>query len=236
MTATRSTPRRRGARAETPITSDAIVDAAISLINDRGPHQFSMRALASELGVFPATLYWHVGDRAQLLGLIEHRWVSAVEIPEVTDWREWMFELAYRFRANAHRQPNVAWLVTVERARNTDALMIPDAIVGRLAALGLGDDVVHAFNALLGAVQGFVLLELSLLTAGPEPSDDGSDEVLRNLDPQQFPHITGHIDQLANRALSIKWSSGDAASLDDSFEFLLRVLIDGLAAQLQRRR
>ena len=81
MSTQRST-RRRGVRAEVPVTQEAIVEAAFRLIEEKGASGFSMRAVASELGVFPATLYWHVGDRARLLGLVEQQWVSVVQMPD----------------------------------------------------------------------------------------------------------------------------------------------------------
>jgi AcrR family transcriptional regulator len=236
---TAATPaRKRGARAEVPITADAIVDAAFRMIDERGAESFSMRAVATELGVFPATLYWHVGDRSQLLGLVELRWAQGIELPdEVDDWREWMVELARRYRRHALRHPHVARLVTVERARNVETLRIPDAIIGKLAALGLGDRLVHAYNALMGAVRGFVVLELSMATDPPPPSEEaGVEEDLRELDAERFPHITQHFHLLADRALSIRWNDDAASSLDESFEFLVGLLLDGIAAQLTPRR
>lgn len=227
--------RRRGVRAEVPITRDAIVDAAFRMIAERGPSGFSMRALASEMGVFPATLYWHVGDRAHLLGLVQQQWMDFITVPDgLDDWREWAIELGRRYRANAHRYPNVARLVTVERARNVDTLRVPDAVVGRLVALGFGEYLVHAYNTILGAVQGFVVMELSTIS---EAGDDGVAETehdMRHLDPERFPNITAHFDQLADRALSVRWTDADRNPLDDSFEFMMQVLLDGLATQLSR--
>lgn len=227
--------RRRGARAEVPITREAIVDTAFRLIEERGLEQFSMRSLATELGVFPATLYWHIGDRSQLLGLVEYRWIEQVELPDhLTDWRAWMTEVAHRYRRNAFAHPNVARLASFERARNNESLTIPDAIVGKLASLGLGDQMVHAYNTLMGAVRGFVVMELA---PRAEPDDaDAVEQDLRSLDTEQFPHITEHFDELADRSLSLRWSDSTDRPLDASFDFLLRVLLDGLAAQLPKKR
>jgi TetR/AcrR family tetracycline transcriptional repressor len=236
---TAATPaRKRGARAEVPITADAIVDTAFRMIDERGADSFSMRAVATELGVFPATLYWHVGDRSQLLGLVELAWVQGIELPDhLTDWREWMVELARRYRAHARRHPHVARLVTVERARNVDSMVIPDAIIGKLAELGLGDDLVHAYNALMGAVRGFVVLELSMAADPPPPAEaEGVEAELRGLDPDRFPNITQHFSLFADRALSIRWNDAAEASLDESFEYLLQLLIGGIAARIPQRR
>lgn len=228
--------RKRGIRAEVPITADVIVDMAFRVIEERGHDGFSMRAVATELGVFPATLYWHVGDRAALLGLVEQRWVDAIELPDdLTDWREWLLEVARRYRANAHAHPNVARLVSVERARNTDALTIPDAVVGQLSRLGLGDELVHAYNALVGAVQGFVVLELALIAEPASASAAAAERDLRALDAHQFPNITAHFDEMADRSLSVRWTDAAQHPLDDSFEYLLRLLVDGLAARVAAR-
>jgi AcrR family transcriptional regulator len=227
------TARRRGARAEVPITQEAIVEAAHRLIEERGPEGFSMRSLATELGVFPATIYWHVGDRAQLLGIVQQRWMSEIVIPDdIVDWREWMIELAHRYRRNAHRSPNVARLVSIERARNIESLAVPDAVIGRLAQLGLGDQLVHAYNAVVGAVQGFVVMELTAINVLTDEENEAARRDLTELDPEQFPHITAHRDELIDRTLSMRWSNVHERPLDESFDFLLRVLLDGLSAHL----
>lgn len=229
------TTRKRGARAEVPITRDAIVDAAFRMIDERGNEGFSMRSLATELGVFPATVYWHVGDRAELLGLVQQRWMSAIETPDhIDDWRAWLLELARRYRANALRHPRIARLVSVERARNTDTLVVPDAVLGKLAEVGFGDEIVHVYNALLGAVQGFVVMELSPIAEAGEGAPDAARRDLTTLDPERFPNIARHWDQLGNRALSLRWTDAVDAPMDESFDYLLGLLIDGMAARLDR--
>jgi AcrR family transcriptional regulator len=228
--------RRRGARAEVPITREAIVDTAFRLIEERGFDSFSMRSLATELGVFPTTLYWHVGDRSQLLGLVEEKWTLQIEVPEeVADWREWMFEVGRRYRRNAHAHPHVARLISVERARNVNSMRIPDLVLGRLSDLDLGDDLVHAYNALVGAVQGFVVMELARIAEPDSPSVRSTEDEIRSLDPEVFPNITSHMDEVADNCLSIRWSDGVNKPLDESFEYLLTLLLDGIEARLSAR-
>jgi TetR/AcrR family tetracycline transcriptional repressor len=229
MTTTRPA-RKRGSRAEVPITREAIVDAAFRMIDERGSEGFSMRSLATELGVYPATLYWHVGDRARVLGLVEQRWLESIEQPDDNiDWRVWMRELGRSYRANAQRHPNVARIISIERARNTDAMVIPDAVLGRLAGLGLtGDMLVHTYNAVVGAVQGFVVMELARIAEPDADSARDTEHELRSLDPERFPNITANFDVVADRVLSVRWSDGAQSPLDGSFEQLLTMLIGGV--------
>lgn len=236
-----STPRpnrRRGARAEVPITREAIVDAAFRMIDERGSDGFSMRSLASELGVYPATLYWHVGDRARVLGLVEQRWLDGIEAPDpVLAPRDWLFEMGRRYRANAHRHPNITRLVSTERARNVEAMRVPDLVVGKLAELGLrGDALLHSYNAVVGAVQGFIVMELARFAEPDAESAQATEAELRALDPAQLPNITAHFDTLADRALSVRWSDATLMPLDESFELLLTMLIEGLMRSRPSRR
>lgn len=152
---------------------------------------------------------------------------------DIDDWREWMLELARRYQHAAHQHPDVARLVSVERARNTNTLTIPDAIIGKLDQLGLGEAMVHTYNTLMGAVQGFVVLELALVAEpGPETVSEVERDLRRAGPRSAYPNITRNFDQLANRALSLRWSDAQHDPLDESFEQLLKLLLDGLAAQL----
>lgn len=230
MTKNTAAARRRGARADVPVTKDAIVAAAFRLIDERGLEGFSMRSLASELGVFPATLYWHVGDRGALLGLVEYEWIKQVRMPDPdTNWRTWALEVARGYRAHAFRHPNIARLATLERPQSAESLRIPDALIGKLVELGFDDDLVDAFNALMGAIRGFVIVELA-----PRPESIGPDEIeveIRGLDASEYPNIVANVDRLADRALSLRWSNPTDRPLDESFDFLVNLLLDGLEAR-----
>ena len=107
----------------------------------------------------------------------------------------------------------------------------------RLSTLGLGDDIVHAYNALMGAVRGFVVLELSMASDPPPPAEaDDVEHDMRGIDPDRFPNISQHFHLFADRALSIRWSEESGDSLDDSFEYLLGLLLDGIEARMPKRR
>jgi hypothetical protein len=115
-------------------------------------------------------------------------------------------------------------------------LAIPDAIIGKLAELGLGDELVHVFNSLMGAVRGFVLMELA---PRAETGPDGRDVVeaeLRGIDPERFPHLSAHFGEMGDKALSVRWSDAADSPLDESFEYLMRLLLDGIEARVKKTR
>ena len=61
---------------------DDVVCAAIELLDVWGLEFFSMRRLASELGVQPSALYHHVANKQELLGLMAGRIVADVVIDD----------------------------------------------------------------------------------------------------------------------------------------------------------
>jgi len=71
---------------------------------------------------------------------------------------------------------------------------------------------------------------------------DGSEWVetfnagLDALDPAQFPLVTRHLPQMYNRSFLMRWKSGNAAPLEDGYNFLIETLILGLEAQAKRAR
>jgi AcrR family transcriptional regulator len=70
-------PRGRPARGQ-GVTRDAILDAALALLDEDGDAGLTMRALAARLGVTPMSLYHHVTDRAGLLRALSDRLYGGV--------------------------------------------------------------------------------------------------------------------------------------------------------------
>src|SRR5215472_10392704 len=63
------TPTRAARRRRDPISKEAIVAAAIRLMDAEGFDALSMRRIADELDTGAASLYWHVGSKDGLLDL-----------------------------------------------------------------------------------------------------------------------------------------------------------------------
>lgn len=70
-------PRGRPARGQ-GVTRDAILDAALGLLDEDGDAGLTMRSLAARLGVTPMSLYHHVTDRAGLLRALADRLYGGV--------------------------------------------------------------------------------------------------------------------------------------------------------------
>ncbi|MGZ8632039.1 MAG: TetR/AcrR family transcriptional regulator [Actinomycetota bacterium] len=71
-----------GTRAERArLTPEAIVDAAMEVLDREGYDALSMRRLATSLGVVPMAVYRHFDDKAALLDAVLERATSEIELP-----------------------------------------------------------------------------------------------------------------------------------------------------------
>ncbi len=222
-----------------PLTKIAIVTAASRLIDQGGAKEFSMRSLAKAMGVYPAALYWHVGEREQLLAAVGSRWMRGVVPPAMpNDWESWFRDLSHRYRAACHRHPNIARLIGSEIFNGNGGLSIADGIIAHLVASGIPDsEIIDSYNALTGSVVGFISLELAQLSEKNNPDwATNTATQIAGLDARQFPHLVHYMDRLTDRAFSLRWTSGVEKPLTESYEFLVDLLIDGIKSRAIHQR
>src|SRR3954447_15455471 len=105
-------PTREPAGDRKPLTREAIVDAALRLLERDGMQGLSMRKLAKELATGAASLYWHVGDKEQLLSLLLDRIVGESKIPDPDpdDWQGTVKEFARATRRHLAQRRDAAQL------------------------------------------------------------------------------------------------------------------------------
>jgi TetR/AcrR family transcriptional regulator, tetracycline repressor protein len=109
--------------ARTPRRSrEDVLAAAMTILDENGLPDLTMRRLAGALGVQPSALYWHVPNKQTLLALIADRIVSAARAPEAEGWMA-----AVRGEALALRDALLAYRDGAE-------------VVSSTLALGLGAD------------------------------------------------------------------------------------------------
>src|SRR5215469_1313695 len=83
-----------------------LVTAALDLLDEAGLEGLTMRTLAERLGMRAASLYWHIRDKDQLLGLLAEAIVAEVPEPAADlPWRAQLeaFAAGYRRVLQSHR-------------------------------------------------------------------------------------------------------------------------------------
>lgn len=64
------------------LTRDSIITAALEILDSFGLADMTMRRVASQLGVAPGALYWHVANKQELIAAIADEIIAPVLTPE----------------------------------------------------------------------------------------------------------------------------------------------------------
>ena len=208
--------RPEAARAKKPLTRDAIVEAALVLLERDGLQGLSMRRLAQELGSGAASLYWHVGDKEELLSLLLDRIVGEAEIPDPDPehWRETVKELGRSARRHLLKRRDAAALSLGRVPAGPNSLPILERNLAVLAASALPPRVIAYAADMFALFVGAFAYEESLQTDVP----DELGAYFASLPAEQFPTLTRLAGDLT------------AGGADERFEFALELLVRGLEA------
>src|SRR5205807_7134439 len=126
-----------------------IVSAALDLLDEAGLEGLTMRALAERMGVRAASLYWHIRDKEQLLGMLAEAIVAEVPEPDsALPWRAQLeaFATDYRRVLQSHRNAARIMIVTQPAAPR-----LYERLVRSLLAAGFdGGVAVEACHLLAG--------------------------------------------------------------------------------------
>jgi AcrR family transcriptional regulator len=215
---------RPGPQRRDPLTQEAIVDAALAMLDTAGLDALSMRRVARTLGTTAGALYWHVGSKDGLLDLVFDRIIGEQPVPDPNPdrWQEQVKEVGRTMRATILRHRDVVRLSIGRLPMGPSALRYADRLVAVLRAGGLPPQLaVHGHQLLISIVNGFAIDETGEgghpPTDQPPPDAATARDYLAALPRDRFPQLT----ELADHV-----TAGDA---DQRFELLLDLFVDGLA-------
>lgn len=207
-------PARRGRPPK--IGRDQIVDAAFRL----GLDSFTMQGLADDLGVSPATLYSHVAGRNEVVGLVESRLEHAILdfTTDATEWRGWLADFAVLVR----REFGTSVSTLLQATRDDATIRIDVGEPGLRLLMAAGFSSVEAAYAVWLVVRVAVTA-----SSGPDPSFS------RFLAPTaELVDAAADADTFA----ALRQVHDDLTTVEghDTFAFDLEIVLDGIAARLER--
>lgn len=216
------------------LTREEIVTAAVELLDTEGLEGLSMRALGARLGSAATAVYWHVDSKADLVVLAgDHVW-NEVTLPEPSaiNWRTSAEQMATNLYAMLTRHP---WLVQAfgtylvfgpGKARHDDhTLAIFEAAGFTAAQAEQATATVFTFvlgNALGPAAADSLARRLDRGGGNAEALIAETMAKAREI-ATQFPRLRARLETTA---------ANYAEAPDNSFEFGLHVVLEGLQAQL----
>jgi AcrR family transcriptional regulator len=220
-------PRRQKQPARrTAMSVEAIVGAAIAVLDESGVAGLSMRRVAEQLNTGAASLYAYVSGKDELLELVFDELVGQVPLPEPDParWREQLQQLLLDFHEMllAHRDAALAGLGRIPTSPKT--LRAAETMVAIMRGGGLSDRVIA-----LGLDQLILYVSASAFEQGlyahgemtPEDVEQYFEEIhvyYSSLPAQQYPVLASIADDMT------------AFDGDDRLRFGVDALIAGLEA------
>lgn len=200
----------------TKLQRDAIIAAALDLLDETGAENLTTRRLAERLGVQQPALYWHFRSKRALLDALAHAMLAegrqGARPRPGQDWREFLADNARGFRRALLSRRDGALIHAGTRPVDPefDAVEAQFALMREAGFAPL--DAAHALTTVGHYVVGAVLEEqAAAVEAGSRPAD------------------------APPAALAEVFDAYDRAGPEAAFEFGLDVILDGLAARLARR-
>ena len=140
---------------------DDVVDAALTLVESGGAEALTMRKLAAVLGVATTTIYWHVGNRDELVLAVVRRQAERQAASRVrgTTPAERITSAARNIWRNALAHRNITALASQAGATTLLELPLETALVVELEAAGMhGPRARDALRSLLACIAGFLVV------------------------------------------------------------------------------
>jgi AcrR family transcriptional regulator len=153
--------RRRGRPSK--LSRQAILAAAVALIDRDGPEALTMRSLAGALGVEAMSLYRHVDSKEALLDGVAEQLMSEIEPRGVSsDWTEGVRGFASSVRGLAHKHPRAFALVALRALDSASALQPVEDLLASLRAGGFTPArAVAAYRLVATYTRGYALSEIA---------------------------------------------------------------------------
>ncbi|MFJ3958871.1 TetR/AcrR family transcriptional regulator C-terminal domain-containing protein [Arthrobacter sp. NPDC090010] len=222
-------PRRAGRPKRSVLDRELIVRTAFDVLKRTGPDDFTMAALAEELGVKTPALYHHVGNKSAVLSSMRELITDGIDAsgfgrlpwPEATS--VWARSYRTAFAAHPHA---IALLATTPLTGADPTLAMYETVTQGFLAEGWPEDsVVSAIVSLDNFVLGSALDAVA-----PADIFEAGDFA------PQVPGFTKALAARAGRLQAPDLAAYAQAVADESFELGLQALISGLQHSLARLR
>ncbi|TJZ51184.1 TetR family transcriptional regulator [Streptomyces piniterrae] len=185
--------------ARNPLTREEVMETAASLVQQQGPRALTMRKLAAELGTAVTSIYWHIGNREQLLDALVERTIQEMGAirPTGRTPHARIVSVGRALRTALRERPQL--IAMVHERGLTERMFLPaqQALVHEAHAAGLrGELAAEAVRAVQFQVVGFVLVERNRERSPAQHPSEGElwDSPTAGHDPALARALAGPVD------------------------------------------
>jgi AcrR family transcriptional regulator len=219
-----TTKRPRSTRdrpAKAPLSEEAIVDAALVILESEGLGAVSMRRVAAALDTGAGSLYVYVNGRDGLVEALFDRIIATIEVetPDPSRWRAQLHSLLERTRGVLVAHPGMAAATMVDPPRTLVAMRLLEGLFGILLAGSIDpQDAAWAADILVAKVT-YAAIEADSRRMDTTTLVEEVGANFSRLPADEFPLISTHIAELV------------AGDVDQRCRFAIDVVIDGLVGK-----
>jgi AcrR family transcriptional regulator len=214
--------------AKTPLSVDAVVGAALSILRSDGLEAVTMRRVAAALDTGPGSLYVYVSGREGLLEAMLDRVIATVklEAPDPSRWRAQLHSLLVDVHQALVAHPGIAAVTLADPPTTEAVLLLAENLLGIQLAGGLDpQDAAWACDIFMLLAMAAAREDNVRRPPGGGDREEQVDELrttFAGLPPERFPLIAAHAAQMV---------AGDS---EERFRFAVDVVIDGMIAKAAR--
>jgi AcrR family transcriptional regulator len=215
---------------EERLSREAILSAALRIVDDEGIDALTMRRLASTLAVNPMSLYHHLPNKAAVLAGLAELVFAELELPDpgdVVPWQEQLKDAARAYRNGLRAHPNLALQVLSDTSAVSSVVVVTmEPFYRALDRAGLSPrQIFESANTIIDFIHGFSLGEAAVRADTFELAPDLLTRV-EGLPAGKAPTLARMVGELGAEGLAYDFDSG--------FESGLTLLTAGIEASRGR--
>jgi AcrR family transcriptional regulator len=209
-----------GTRAST--TREAVVEAAVRLVDTEGLDALTMRRLAEAAGVGVMTLYTYVKTKDEVIEAVCEVALAQVVADTRLDvpWHEQLRLAMSDLYDTLQQHPGVVDLLVTQTINSAFGDRIREQFLGILREAGFADaDAVDALSSLVAHALGYAVMQR---TGQERRTPKALEKRLRSLPAEEYPHLSSAAAEYASHV--------SKRSFDKGLAHILNGLVSGLEA------
>lgn len=223
------------------LNREQIVRAAIELLDEEGIDGLSMRKLGQRLGSAATAMYWHVGNKENLLVLAADQVWGEVLLPDVptVGWRAAARELMYAARELCDRHRWLVRVITTYAGYSEGMARFQERAYETFEAAGFRDaDLDWAVSTPFMFVTGLAFMSSTDAAevkrraeqdAAAQPEDEAALVAQATALAEKYPRLRASMEAQAQRGQTF------AEQVDEVFAFGVETILAGMEARLAAR-
>ena len=207
------------------LTRDRVLAAALVVADAGGLGSLTIRSLATELGVKPMSVYYHVTNKDEILDALVDTVFGEIELP--VPGGEWRAEMERRAVSAREVLSRHRWAIGLLESRRTPGpanLRHHDTVLATLLQAGFSAEMTaHAYALLDSYVYGFALQEAALPFEGPDTVAEVAGPIMELMAAGDYPNLVG---------MATSYYLQPGYDFGDEFRFGLDLVLDGIERRL----